>query len=204
MTQLAAGILFGDTISTLTGGGSSAGVGGSGEGAGGGAGPVQDSSRIFGGRAREVVVEADPPQPVVVDGELLGTTPLTARVAPASLIVLVPRPPAPAGEGEGAEGGAQQGEGEAAGAGAAALFEVGGPGAASAAAAGAGVPGTTAAGLAASRAVEESYAALDQQSDQQSLLQSEEEAEGGRVAGAGVESESSGSESGRSGDDDRA
>jgi YegS/Rv2252/BmrU family lipid kinase len=41
-------------------------------------------------RAREVHVEADPPQSVQVDGELWGETPFTARVVPQAVRVLVP------------------------------------------------------------------------------------------------------------------
>ena len=46
---------------------------------------------VFGGRYKEIYVECDPPQPVVLDGEVLGQTPVQARVRPASLKVLVPR-----------------------------------------------------------------------------------------------------------------
>jgi diacylglycerol kinase family enzyme len=42
-------------------------------------------------QAREVRVEADPPQPAQVDGDVLGTTPLQARVVPGGVRVLVPR-----------------------------------------------------------------------------------------------------------------
>jgi hypothetical protein len=54
--------------------------------------PVRDDDHIFGGRYSDIVVECDPPQKVVLDGELAGTTPVHARVLPASLRVLVPRP----------------------------------------------------------------------------------------------------------------
>lgn len=87
---------------------------------------------------------------VVVDGEILGTTPVTARVQPASLKVLVPRPNPEAG---------------GAAAGAAAEASTGSPaarGAASAAAAGA-ARATTAAGIEGSRAAEPSFEALDKQ-----------------------------------------
>eukprot|EP00775_Hariotina_reticulata_P013012 gene13012-13141_t len=54
--------------------------------------PVQHEERIFGGRYSNIQVECDPPQKVVLDGELLGTTPVQARVLPGSLKVLVPSP----------------------------------------------------------------------------------------------------------------
>jgi leucyl aminopeptidase (aminopeptidase T) len=43
-------------------------------------------------RFSEIKVECDPPQKVVLDGELLGSTPVRAKVLPASLKVLVPAP----------------------------------------------------------------------------------------------------------------
>jgi diacylglycerol kinase family enzyme len=46
---------------------------------------------IFGGRYKDIYVECDPPQPVVLDGEVLGQTPVHAKVRPASLKVLVPK-----------------------------------------------------------------------------------------------------------------
>jgi diacylglycerol kinase family enzyme len=54
--------------------------------------PVQAEDRIFGGRYSDVRVECEPPQKVVLDGELLGSTPVHAKVLPASLKVLVPTP----------------------------------------------------------------------------------------------------------------
>jgi diacylglycerol kinase family enzyme len=39
---------------------------------------------------RNIAVQADPPQPVVCDGELLGDTPLDVEVLPGTLSVLVP------------------------------------------------------------------------------------------------------------------
>jgi hypothetical protein len=54
-------------------------------------------------------VECDPPQKVVLDGELLGETPVHARVKPASLRVVVPRPPAAAAAGAGSEAAAVNG-----------------------------------------------------------------------------------------------
>ena len=42
------------------------------------------------GQGREITVQADPAQPVLVDGELIGTTPVTAVVAPKALPIIVP------------------------------------------------------------------------------------------------------------------
>jgi diacylglycerol kinase family enzyme len=42
------------------------------------------------GQGREIIVHADPVQPVRVDGELIGETPVTAVVAPQALPVNVP------------------------------------------------------------------------------------------------------------------
>jgi YegS/Rv2252/BmrU family lipid kinase len=42
------------------------------------------------GQGREITVKADPPQPVFVDGELIGETPVTAVIAPKALPVIVP------------------------------------------------------------------------------------------------------------------
>ena len=42
------------------------------------------------GQGREITVQADPVQPVWVDGELIGHTPITAVVAPQVLPVLIP------------------------------------------------------------------------------------------------------------------
>ncbi|KIY99679.1 methylglyoxal synthase [Monoraphidium neglectum] len=121
-----------------------------GDGDGDGSAPVQDEERVFGGRAKEIIVETDPPQKVVVDGELLGTTPLTARVQPASLQVYVPRLDPEVAEALGSE------------------EEEGGPikGAASAAAASA-PRATTGVGMEASAAVEASFQALDRQKQEQ-------------------------------------
>jgi YegS/Rv2252/BmrU family lipid kinase len=46
--------------------------------------------RVFHLRATEVTLDADPPQDVNADGELVGTTPVTCRVAPGLLRVLLP------------------------------------------------------------------------------------------------------------------
>ncbi len=43
-------------------------------------------------RARSLTVNADPPQPLLIDGEVLGTTPATVRVLPGALPFLVPGP----------------------------------------------------------------------------------------------------------------
>lgn len=42
------------------------------------------------GQGREIIVQAEPAQPVRVDGELIGETPVTAVVAPKALSVIVP------------------------------------------------------------------------------------------------------------------
>ena len=42
------------------------------------------------GQGREIIVQADPAQPVRVDGELIGETPVTAVVVPHALPVIVP------------------------------------------------------------------------------------------------------------------
>ncbi len=41
-------------------------------------------------RARSLTVDAEPPQPLLIDGEVLGTTPATVRVLPGALPFLVP------------------------------------------------------------------------------------------------------------------
>jgi YegS/Rv2252/BmrU family lipid kinase len=43
-------------------------------------------------QAREVTVQSDPPLNIQVDGEMLGQTPVTARVLPAAVNVIVPVP----------------------------------------------------------------------------------------------------------------
>jgi diacylglycerol kinase (ATP) len=43
-------------------------------------------------RAYSLTVDADPPQPLLIDGEVLGMTPATVRVLPGALPFLVPRP----------------------------------------------------------------------------------------------------------------
>lgn len=50
----------------------------------------EDAEPLHHWRAREVHVEADPPQTVQVDGEVWGQTPFTARVVPQAARVLVP------------------------------------------------------------------------------------------------------------------
>jgi diacylglycerol kinase family enzyme len=41
-------------------------------------------------QARQIEITADPPQPVQVDGEMAGTTPVSIRVIPQALRVLTP------------------------------------------------------------------------------------------------------------------
>jgi diacylglycerol kinase (ATP) len=41
-------------------------------------------------QAREITIEADPPQPVQMDGELAGETPVSIRVVPGLVRVLTP------------------------------------------------------------------------------------------------------------------
>ena len=43
-------------------------------------------------RARHIAVSADPPQPLLIDGEVRGTTPATITLLPAALPFLVPAP----------------------------------------------------------------------------------------------------------------
>lgn len=43
-------------------------------------------------RARKIQVEADPPQPLLIDGEVCGTTPATITLLPGALPFLVPAP----------------------------------------------------------------------------------------------------------------
>lgn len=50
----------------------------------------EDAEPLLHWRAREVVVEADPPQTVQLDGEILDQTPVRARVVPNALRVIVP------------------------------------------------------------------------------------------------------------------
>jgi YegS/Rv2252/BmrU family lipid kinase len=50
----------------------------------------EDAEPLLHWQGREVSVTADPPQSVQVDGEVLGQTPVTARVLPQSLRVIVP------------------------------------------------------------------------------------------------------------------
>lgn len=58
-------------------------------------------------RAREVRVEADPPQTIQLDGEILGESPVSARVLPNALRVIVPpaaTPPTPTADDFAAKG----------------------------------------------------------------------------------------------------
>ena len=51
-------------------------------------------------QVRRVTIEADPPQPVLLDGEPLGDTPVSVEIVPQALRVLVPtRPETPPGAG---------------------------------------------------------------------------------------------------------
>ena len=43
-------------------------------------------------QARQIAIEVDPPQPVQVDGEMVGDTPISAEVLPGALEVIVPKP----------------------------------------------------------------------------------------------------------------
>lgn len=42
-------------------------------------------------RGKEIIMEADPPQTIWVDGELLGQTPVTIKVLPAAIKIVVPQ-----------------------------------------------------------------------------------------------------------------
>jgi diacylglycerol kinase (ATP) len=42
-------------------------------------------------QARQITIEVDPPQPVQVDGEMVGDTPVSAEVLPGALKVIVPK-----------------------------------------------------------------------------------------------------------------
>ncbi len=56
---------------------------------GGAASSENENFQLY--QAREIEIEADPPQIVQVDGEIVGATPLRARIIPAALRVIVPR-----------------------------------------------------------------------------------------------------------------
>jgi diacylglycerol kinase (ATP) len=43
-------------------------------------------------QASQISIEVDPPQPVQVDGEMVGDTPITAAVLPGALSVIAPGP----------------------------------------------------------------------------------------------------------------
>jgi YegS/Rv2252/BmrU family lipid kinase len=51
---------------------------------------MHPGGRVFRARAREVRVEATPPQPVELDGDVHGETPLSAFVVPGAISILVP------------------------------------------------------------------------------------------------------------------
>ena len=50
-----------------------------------------DQQNVIHGRTRQLKVTANPPQKVVVDGEIVGTTPVEVECVPNSLTVLVPK-----------------------------------------------------------------------------------------------------------------
>lgn len=62
--------------------------------------PVSPDPSIMHWQGREIAVESDPPQPVISDGESIGDTPVSARVLPGMLKVLVPKTPVHVGIGE--------------------------------------------------------------------------------------------------------
>jgi YegS/Rv2252/BmrU family lipid kinase len=43
-------------------------------------------------QGKQITIEADPPQPVQIDGEIVGTTPVEVNIIPNAIRVLVPRP----------------------------------------------------------------------------------------------------------------
>jgi|GEM_PF-20909 len=49
-----------------------------------------DDSRIYHFRSRQLTITTTPPQKVVVDGEMVGTTPITIECLPGSLTILAP------------------------------------------------------------------------------------------------------------------
>ncbi len=54
------------------------------------AGGLQQQKNVIHGRTRRIKITTDPPQKVVVDGEIIGTTPIEVECIPAGLTVLVP------------------------------------------------------------------------------------------------------------------
>jgi diacylglycerol kinase family enzyme len=50
----------------------------------------ENSNALQRWQVREVTISADPPQPVQVDGELLSKEPITARILPQAVRVIVP------------------------------------------------------------------------------------------------------------------
>jgi YegS/Rv2252/BmrU family lipid kinase len=61
----------------------------------------EDAEPLLHWKAREVRVEADPPQTVQLDGEIIDQTPVSARILPSALRVIVPPeaiPPTPTAE----------------------------------------------------------------------------------------------------------
>ncbi len=54
------------------------------------AGGLQQQKNVIHGRTRRIKITTDPPQKVVVDGEIIGTTPIEVECIPDGLTVLVP------------------------------------------------------------------------------------------------------------------
>lgn len=52
----------------------------------------EDTDLIQHWHARQVSIEATPPQPIQCDGEIIGNSPVTARILPLALRVVVPKP----------------------------------------------------------------------------------------------------------------
>ena len=50
----------------------------------------ESEAGIYAWQGREITLESDPPQSVWLDGEEYGPTPVTAKVMPATLEVIVP------------------------------------------------------------------------------------------------------------------
>lgn len=49
-----------------------------------------NSEKFLHWQVQEVTIKSDPPQPVVIDGEDWGETPVTAKVVPLSLQIITP------------------------------------------------------------------------------------------------------------------
>lgn len=52
-----------------------------------------EQQNVIHGRTRRLKVTTNPPQEVVVDGEIIGTTPVEVQCIPNSLRVLIPKSP---------------------------------------------------------------------------------------------------------------